>query len=147
MRVDLGETVAGLTRINAGREYRHSRTRGTFIVPNVTSRPDSSNHRNLLKTHLLTIDAFKSDHAFPGYERLGYSSLDDMLDNLTLTYTYASRQNELRCQYTRYEYRVLLPVRDVATGNLIFNFYPKTGTAHTAVNNMLESDTRLFAIV
>jgi len=51
------------------------------------------------------------------------------------------------CVGRQHEYTVLVPITDppdLATGNLIFNFYPPAGSTVAAVENLMTSDSTMF---
>ena len=75
----------------------------------------------------------------------GAASIDQFMEGWTWTFEPKGRAAKVRYNAVRYEYAVIQPITEVATGELILNFYPqKRGTP---VVKLHESDRRMFALV
>jgi hypothetical protein len=88
---------------------------------------------------------FQSSHDYPWYERLGYTSVADFFAGYT--WSHAVKKNVLFTVGRRVEYTVILPITDVTTGNLIFNYHPLASTGHSPIVNLVETDTDFFETV
>jgi hypothetical protein len=74
---------------------------------------------------------YQDAHAFPVYRRYGYAKLDDFVDNIVWNMNYqAGKVKQYTLQYvgTRFRYRLQVPITTPGTSQLIYNFYPDTGT-------------------
>jgi hypothetical protein len=89
--------------------------------------------------------AFLSTHAYPWYERTGFATIGDFFAGHTWTHTV--KKNTLFTVGSRVEYTVVLPITDMMTGNLMFNFYPLPTKPYTAVINLNETDRDYFESV
>ena len=111
---------------NIGAQCRSERETFTFVQdppPNDTAK---------LKKALEKEANFQSTHPYPIYTRMLYASFDDFFDGQNWTPTPASKA----WVGTHFVYTLVIPVMKppatppappVATNELIFNFYPKTG--------------------
>lgn len=95
------------------------------------------------------IGGFDSSHPYPEYERWGYASKQDFLDEHDWRFEKSGRS--LICRGRFHSYTLLVPITDRAAGNLgnvIFNFHPNTGSPHAAITTgFVETDTDFFATV
>ncbi|RYF45288.1 MAG: hypothetical protein EON99_00060 [Chitinophagaceae bacterium] len=152
-RVSITPTpIPGFTRRTTGR-YRHTHaTVIRFGAGNITP-PAGADDQAALFISLLTetadaggtffAEALREDHPFPIFTRFGYTSIEDMVNNLQLTYT---RQNATNVIITgkRHEYDVNPPVVDTDGRTLIFNYYAIGGSGTTAVTNFTDTDDRFY---
>lgn len=85
-------------------------------------------------------EKFVSTHPFPYYERFGYTSIDDMVDNLNWVKPATSRT------YTgkRHEYHVNPAVVGATNNELVYNFYPATGSTATASQAFTDNNATYF---
>jgi hypothetical protein len=146
VNITLGTTIGSLSQLTLEREFRHRRRTYTYTVSGVTSKPASDAAALAILQSALSGDpTFQSSHAYPIYERYGYSSRSDFVNGFTWSYTHGS--NQLVCTGTRHEYTCIVPITDPSTHHLIFNFYPNAGSSHSAIVNLLETDSRMFRTV
>jgi len=88
---------------------------------------------------------FGAGNDYPKYERLGYADFRSLMDGWH--WTYGRNRTHMICTGRRYAYTVSFPVTD-AGGNLVFNFYPRTGSPHAPVlTGLQETDPDFFASV
>jgi hypothetical protein len=96
---------------------------------------------------------FSATHPFPVHTRFGYASIADFLAGYNWTFHTSNNSTDpnltdLVCTGQRYQYIMMVPIKDIATGSLIFNFHPNRGSGLQAVpNGLRESDTRFFATI
>ncbi len=149
VRATLGAPIGRLNTINVPRQFRVDRLPFTFTLtyPRPSDVPAGDDaRRQAFEDELATVDNFQSTHPFPVYQRLGYSSLGGFLDGYRWRIRKVGRQLSIRG--TRAEYTVVLVITDRATGHLIFNFHPRTGTAFPAQTTALqETDATFFLSV
>ena len=151
IKVDLSPPVGTQTAVTVHREYRYERTPFTWTW----SAPDPGNDHDrieLLRTSLPlgTLNGehmYDSSYPWPIYERFGFTSIDDYVDNLPWKVTVSG--GTLHYRATRHEYTVMLPITDppVAPANpalKFYNFFPLTAAAGQPVLNLDETNTDLF---
>jgi hypothetical protein len=135
------------------REYRYRYKKVfTFTIryQKGVSPPSSKSDRisvlkQSLKSHKNMQAQYPSKQCpFPEYMRHGYTSVDDMVDNLYWTISWSSSKRILIYLGRRREYQVRIPITD-ANNNLMLNAVPSTGNRQYTHNNILETDTRFFA--
>ncbi len=152
--IALGRTLGTLKRILTAVEFRHDRRQaGPFRIPGLPSMPAKDDRLDTLRQSLKSEAAakpesmFSSEHPFPLYERYGRSDLDDFVDGLEWAFSWEMKTRAMICVGQQHEYSILVPITDpldLDTGRLIYNFYPPTGSAHTAVDELLTSDATMF---
>jgi hypothetical protein len=149
--INLGQTIGTQTKLRVGIEFRHDVPRYTYRISGLSPIPTTRADRIAALRSALNTDAtqpdslFASTHPFPMYERYGQSSIDDFVDNLSWQFSVA--HGTLICVGTQHQYTVIVPITDppdLATGDLIFNFFPPAGSAASPLNNLLTSDSDLF---
>lgn len=144
----LGVSIGKRKTIDAERQFRVSPLTFTWQLtyPNAASVPKATAAQQAAFENSVNGDAtFDSNHAYPMYERLGYASAADFLAGYTWKHVPVKKQ--LLTTGTRFEYTILLPIVDIPTGNLVFNFHPKAGKPYAAITNLAESDPLYFASV
>jgi hypothetical protein len=134
--------------VKVPRYFRH-RVRKLFKNDSQVAIPKRStkaaDRKQAVKDDLIKRDFFKASTPFPVYTRFGYASIDQFMDGWTWTFEPRGRAAKVRYNAARYEYAVIQPITEVATGELILNFFPqKRGTP---VVKLSEGDTRMFALV
>jgi hypothetical protein len=134
--------------VKVPRYFRH-RVRKLFKNDNqvqVSGRSTkAADRKQAVKDDLIKRDFFRTSTPFPVYTRFGYASIDQFMDGWTWTFEPKGRAAKVRYNAVRYEYAVIQPITEVATGELILNFYPRK--RGTPVVKLHESDTRMFALV
>jgi hypothetical protein len=143
---NLGVTIGTRQTIIVPRQFNLEREQFTytitFPVPNDVPRADAE-QRDALEDSLALNPEFDAGHDFPKFERWGYASVDDFLDGFE--WTFRRRGRRLLSTGARRTYMLILGIRDLATHNLIFNFYPFAGTPHAAITTgLIETDGRFF---
>lgn len=97
-----------------------------------------------LGVHINNDPRFKATHPWPGYVRLGYKSLSEMVDGFTWSFQYDAAREKLICRGARTTYTVHQPIVDTASGALIHNHFPiRPAGAPTEV--FTDRDARFFA--
>jgi hypothetical protein len=144
----LGVAIGGTRTILTPRQFRLRNVASisrTIQYADAGSVPSSDADRRQELERVLRDDPRNAaGHAFPWYERLGYTSFANFFAGYT--WTCRPNRNRLVCSGVRHEYTVVVPITDVATGNLIFNFYPNAGSGHAAVTTGLQTtDAKFFA--
>ena len=84
---------------------------------------------------------------WPIYARVGFTDIDDFVDNLNWKVTFSG--GKLHYSAQQFLYTVVLPITDppVPPANpalKLYNFFPKTAATGPAVMNLDESGTDLF---
>ncbi len=145
----LGVTLGRRRTILTPRQFRLERTPFTWTItyPNAGSVPSSTSDRMLALENSLQADPkYDSAHPFPVYERLGYASFSDFFAGYN--WVCARDGRRLVCTGRRNEYTVVVAITDVASGNLIFNFYPNSGSPLAPImTGFTESNTDFFETV
>jgi hypothetical protein len=159
--VDLDPAVGTQTTVTIHREYRYEKP--PFAWDWTPSDPPNDHgpaaatteELNLLRTSLPQ-GTFNGNNVYdPGYpwpmwQRYGYTSLDDYVDNLNWIVT--ARGGTLRYRATRYDYTVMLPITDppVPPANpalKFYNYFPMSAATGPAVLNLDETNADLFLTV
>jgi hypothetical protein len=147
---DLGQTIGSLgKKLKVRNEFRHDVEPTGFVLDTIASDPGSDAARiQTLKTFLSSKDPrYMPSHKYPVYVRLGYASGNDFVDGYVWQFVYDAGKSTLTCSGTRHFYTVIVPVTDLATGQLLFNFYPKSGSSVAAVTKLPDTDPHLFLTV
>ncbi len=96
-----------------------------------------------------TVGGFDSAHPYPEYERWGYASKQDFLDEHDWRFSVSG--SRLVCLGRFHAYTMLIPITDRDPANLdniIFNFHPIASTGLTPITTgLVETDTNFFAMV
>ena len=157
-QVDLNPAIGTQTTVTIHREYRYE----TIPFSWDWGAPNPGNHHDQLEVLRTTLpqgripntptgrQLYDPAYPWPLYERYGFTSIDDMVDNLDWTVTYSG--GVLHFRATRYEYTVMLPITDppVAPANPVlrfYNFFPSSTAAGPAVLNLDETNADLFLIL
>ena len=150
--VRLGRSLGTRESIRATIRFRHDEPQFSFQIRGLPGLPAKADQLDTLRQKL-KLDAdnagsmFAATHPFPLYERYGRSSVDNFVDNLEWSFSWDAKHREMICVARQHEYSVLVPITDppdVATGKLIYNFYPKAGSPHAAVDELLTSEATMF---
>jgi hypothetical protein len=147
VHANLGSSFGKRKTIPTTLEFRVEPTEfPTFIKSSATT--DAARKADL-QAELATRARFKSSHPFPRYKELGYSSLANFLNGYTWKFTPSG--SDLHCLGSRIIYTSVIPILDPADslkGNLIFNFYPNSGSSIPAITTTLqENDAKFFESV
>ncbi|HEX8494996.1 MAG TPA: hypothetical protein VF658_19300 [Pyrinomonadaceae bacterium] len=147
--VNLGQTIGRRSTIQAIQEFRVRRGQFNYTItfPNSQSVPTTQPDREqALDQSLNSNPLFDAVHPFPEYVRWGYTSIADFLAGYQWTFSRSGAV--LVCVGRRWEYTMLVPILDLATGDIIFNFYPNAGSPQAPITTGLqESDTDYFETV
>ena len=92
----------------------------------------------------LIAQSLATSHAYPFFTRFGYTGMDDLIDNLSWTFTRQDAQN-LYCDGIRHEYNINPPIVSATNNELIFNYYA-ANTQTTSVRLYSDLDPRFFVI-
>jgi hypothetical protein len=111
------------------------------------ARTTDAQRLEVLKPLLAKRPELQSTHPYPLYERLGYTSFEDFMKGWTWTFTPRNKPvDEVKFNAVRHEYTVILPVTEVASGELILNFFPSS-KRDKVIELMLDDNPRLFETV
>ena len=117
----------------------------------VTPPTDSAARLQLLKDGLRANPMFNPAlNGYPWYQRYEFDSFDEFWDGFSWgTPTWNATDSRLGIVGTRHKYVCIVPISTDPGGanNLIFNFHPDTGNPTPAINQLLETDARLFLTV
>jgi hypothetical protein len=160
MPVDLSPAVGTQTIVTVHREYRYE----TIPFKWTWKAPDPGNDHDrieLLRTTLPQgtvngVHIYDPTYEWPLYERFGFSSLNDYVDNLNWKDTFSGGTHHFAA--TRHEYTVMLPVTDPPAAAVppakppnpvlkFYNFFPRTAATGPAVVNLDETNAQLFLIL
>jgi hypothetical protein len=87
--------------------------------------------RDTLTDLLALRTEYQASHPYPVFKRYGHNTLADFTNGFKWTMTYSpgkTKQNSLQYIGSRYRYRLEVPITKPGTTELIFNFYPDSGT-------------------
>lgn len=152
MNVDLSPDVNGQTTIHVDRQYRFE-TPPPFTWSWAAPDPkDPQKRLDLLKSSLPQgtlngLHMYDPAYDWPIYARVGFTDIDDFVDNLNWKVTFSG--GKLHYSAQQFLYTVVLPITDppVPPANpalKLYNFFPKTAATGPAVMNLDESNTDLF---
>lgn len=147
VRATLGTSIGRLNTINVPRQFRVDRLPYTYTItyPTRGDVPGSAAaQRTAFENAIRAQDSFLSTHAFPVYERLGYATMDDFIDGYRWLIRRSGRR--LVARGARTEYTVVVVITDRASGHLIFNFHPRTGTAFPSMTTALQETDNTFFV-
>lgn len=158
VRLPLGTTINKRTTIPFEDEFRYRKSVYTYTVnfPNAGSVPKNKPAQlaalsTSLDNHKYrstdTVGGFDPAHPYPEYQRWGYSSKQDFMDEHEWSFSISG--NRLVCNGLFHDYSLLTTITDrtaATMGNLIFNFYPIASTGLAAIITGLQvTDTKFFA--
>jgi hypothetical protein len=146
----LGVSIGGRTTIPARAEFdvdRKDSFEWDFTLPVGDPEPNSTSQREAaFQKHITNDPVFAQNlpHAF--HKRVGYETIPDFMRGYT--WKIEPKKNLPRSYDvlgTRVKYTVLIPITD-GTGNLVFNFYPNSGSSPVR-HKLMETDKFFFARV
>jgi hypothetical protein len=86
-------------------------------------------------------------HAYPAYERWGYTSMQEFMDGFDWVFPrYDRKTGTLYFNASRVDYTVVQPIVDLRTNQLFLNYYPSTSTGKK-LELLPPTDTRFFGMV
>lgn len=116
------------------------------VVINTQRDPGSdSARRDAVKALFAAERRFQPDHPWPGFRRLGYNSLDEMIAGYRWDFRHDASEGKLHCAGRRMTYVVHQPIVD-ATEGFIHNFFP-TRPKGDPKEMFFDTDGRIFATV
>ena len=134
--------------VNAPRKFKY------FVRPlyglgaskiNLSADPGTeAGYKKAVKDYIVQNLAPYTDKDFPMYVRLGYNSMDEFMDGWNWDFKYDKKSNQLSFDPAHHQYMMIQPIIDLATGELIVNFYPTTKKG-TVTELLKETDPRFFA--
>jgi hypothetical protein len=156
--VDLSPAVGAQTTVTIHREYRYETKDFTWDW----TAPDPGNQQDRLDVLRNSLPQgripntptgrhlYDPAYPWPLYERYGFTSIDDMVDNLHWHVTYT--RGTLHFRATRYEYTVMLPITDppAAPANPVlrfYNFFPSGRATVAGDLHLDETNGDLFLII
>lgn len=89
---------------------------------------------------------YLSTHPFPEYVRFGHTTMTEFMNGWTWGFRYDRSSQTMFFTASRAEYTVIRPIVEVATNQLILNFYP-SGRAGSVSELLNVTDSRFFASV
>ena len=151
IRLDLGETVAGRTTLDAWVHFSPSLYEYNANVPVEGPIPTSwIAIRPLLRDYLASKREFQEDYCYPQYQWRGFSSLDEFLLGFfwKVTPKQSGGRNILQCTGRRRVYTVAPPLtRPDTEKTLLFNFYPKKSSGNPPIIHLPYTDANYFNTV
>ena len=143
----LGVSIGKRKTIDTTREFRVKRRPFYWQIKYSGGAPPSGTaaRQTEFETSVGGDARFESTHPYPFYERVGYSSIADFFAGHTWTHTV--KKNVLYTVGIRVEYTVVVPITEVTSGNVVFNYHPLPTTSHAAITNLTETDTDFFESV
>ncbi len=152
--LDLDPAANGQTTVTLHREYGYERLPITWTWKAADPGTDAL-RLDLLRTSLPQgsvggLHLYDPGYDWPLYERLGFTSIDDLVDNLDWAFPFSN--GTFHYSATRHEYTVMLPITDPPAGTAnpvakFYNFFPLNAAAGPGVFNLDETNTDLFLIV
>jgi hypothetical protein len=149
--LDLDPAANAQTTVKLHREYRYEQlpVTWTWTAPDPGTDPL---RLDLLRTSLPLgetggVHLYDPNYDWPLYERIGFTSIDDLVDNLDWKFPYTKGTFHYRA--IRYEYTVMLPITDPPAGTAnpvlkFYNFFPLNAAAGPGVFNLDETNADLF---
>lgn len=140
-------------RLSGRTSFRHEVETVPYSISFIGSTPPTTveARRQLLRDQLRANRLFDpAQTGFPKYQRLEFDSFDEFWDGLSWsTPRWNASESRLSIVGTRHKYICIVPICTDPNGdnNLIFNFYPEPGNSTPVINQLLETDTRLFLTV
>jgi len=152
MTFALGQTAGGRKKLAIGREFRVESNRKhpfTWTMGTLSPFPAKSAYMSTLTTDITGAPEFQSNYGFPFHERWGYATPAAFIAGLRWTFTRGVKgdPNALVASGTRSQYTVLVPVTDVSSGNLVFNFYPNDSTVGPPVAQFTDTNPTYFTVL
>lgn len=140
----LGVAIGKRKTIETERQFRVARLPFSWTITFSGGPPPSTTaaRQAAFESSVSGDAAFQSTHPYPFYERLGYASVADFFAGYT--WTHDVKKRTLFTAGRRVEYTILLPITDMATGDLVFNFHPISTTPYAAITNLNETDSDYF---
>ena len=161
MGVGLNPAIGTQTTATIHREYRYDTTQFSWdwVAPNPGNRHDQLDIlRNTLPQGTVDgLHVYDPAYPWPFYERFGFTSVDDYVDNLNWVITFSARTLHFRA--LRHEYTVMLPITDppgpppspgAPRPNPVlqqYNFFPVSAAAGPAALHLDETNNDLFLIL
>ena len=162
MKVDLNPKVGTDPTVKLHREYRFESKNYTWSWkapdPGNPPRPDRDPAHHAASRNpgwnTRWVHAYDPSYDWPIFERYGFATLDDYVDNLPWTDRFSGRTHHFSA--TQFEYTVMLPITDPPAAAVppapapnpvmkFYNFYPAAGSS--AVMNLDETNANLFLIL
>ena len=143
----LGVTIGDRKTLEADLEFRVKTIPFNWEV-GVTGAPipgTATGRQAIFETSLKSAAHFQDTHPYPFFKRIGLATIDEFLAGHSWTHTV--KKNTIYTVGTRVEYTVLVPIVDMTTGNLVFNFHPIPGKPYPPVINLDETDNTFFGSV
>jgi hypothetical protein len=139
----LGQAIGNLTRLNTSQFILEHFSRTYTYRFGLPQDPGSNTARRAALQNSLTNNVmFQAAHPFPVYARFGYQDLNGFVNGWSWNFDF--RNHTLSCHGTRHDYRLIVPVLDRQTNNLLFNFYPAVGTNFAAIQTLPFNNAALF---
>jgi len=141
VNVPLGRTIDDVKVLPAKGEFRADVTTYPFTINNAQAADKTLAG---LKAQLAAQPDFQPGWgspnftAYPMYEQYGYADVDEFFAGFTWTPPKKRGSDPFIWTGTRFDYTVILPVTNPATGNLIYNFFPPRGS--TTLSTVFELD-------
>jgi hypothetical protein len=134
--------------VNAPRKFKYYARKlfglGTGPIPLSKDPGTEAGYKKAMKDYLIQNVRSFMDKDFPMYVRLGYKSMDDFMDGWNWHFKYDKKTDGLSFAPDRHQYMMIQPITDLATGELIANFFP-TGKKGTVTELIKDTDPRFFA--
>lgn len=134
------------TKENVPRRFRY-RIRplldeeGWIDLPKDTG--DDADRKAAVRSALEKLDRYKDPH-FPEYKRYGYKSMGEFMDGWKWDFVYDKSSKRLYYNAKRHEYRLMQPITEIRSNELVLNFYPTTKKGKV-IELLKVSDDRFFA--
>jgi hypothetical protein len=144
LSVNLGVSIGKRKTIGTEREYRVSRLGFSWSIKYSGGAPPATPaaRQAAFEASVGSDAAYQSTHVYPKYERYGYASLADFFAGYN--WTHNVKKNVLFTWGKRVEYTILLPITDMTTGDVVFNFHPISTTPYAPIINLDETDSDYF---
>jgi hypothetical protein len=150
LSVPLGRTIESLTSVPIKKEFRIETEKVDWTLPAGSFPSDEPGRLAKLRASIAADTRFATNHAWPMWERRGFTNFNDYWNGHHWTVNNVDRAGDLLCVGRRFDYTIIQPIvdRSVAPPTprpLIYNFYPGTGSAQQPLlNGLVESDNRFF---
>lgn len=116
------------------------------------SVPKSKENRmRALENHLRNYHYFQPNYPWPKYEQMGYKTFEAFFNghNWRIVGVNKIRRNNeekyvLLFNGQRFEYTAVIPITDLTTGNLIFNYYPRIPLSPSPIPPGLQENNPIY---
>lgn len=146
-RPTLGRRIDGEERLRIGIELEHVRRTFNFSInfDGIDAPTRRPKQMDALRDSIKRVPIFDDAHPYPQYRRFGYDSVDEFIDGWSWRFDRPQgNRRRLNCTATRHDYRISVPLVEIQSGHLLYNFIPLRGSDTAARFDIPENDPNLI---